>query len=203
MEEAFLKEALNTRYHAIIDFMLYPSSMLNNRIPLLLDATEQYLFLSSYRVYSNRQVPITEEAPQLIDSIMDKAFLSSDDYSLRKSRGEMVLKQSGKRNWTILRPAITYSKYRFQLVSLEARCFVARAFEGKPVLIPREALSVQATMTWAGDVAKMIAGLVGNECALGECYTVSTAEHHTWGEIAEYYHRLIGLKVAPVDRAGL
>ena len=49
-------------------------------------------------------------------------------------------------------------------------------------------------MTWAGDVAKMIAALMFNDRAYREIFTVSTSEHHTWGEIAEYYHELIGLK---------
>ena len=71
---------------------------------------------------------------------------------------------------------------------------VERAILGKKVVLPLEAKNVQATMTWAGDVAKMIAGLLFNEKAMREIYTVSTAEHHTWGEIAEYYHELIGLE---------
>lgn len=200
MDDSFISRVLCNHYDAVVDFMIYPSKMLESRIPMLLDATAQYIFLSSYRVYGNLQIPITETAPQLIDAIDDEEFLASDDYSLRKSHGEQVLRQSGKKNWTIIRPAITYSKYRFQLITLEARNFVCRAMENKKVLVPKEALNVQATMTWAGDVAKMITGLVGNEKALGECFTVSTSEHHTWGEIADYYRRIIGLEIDAVDK---
>ena len=55
-------------------------------------------------------------------------------------------------------------------------------------------------MTWGGDVARMIGGLLFNERALGEAYTVSTAEHHTWGEIAEFYREICGLNSVWVDK---
>ena len=71
---------------------------------------------------------------------------------------------------------------------------INRARAGKTLLLPDAAMNVQATMSWAGDVAKMIASIVCNEKAMGETYTVSTSEHHTWAEIAEYYKDLIGLK---------
>ena len=48
-------------------------------------------------------------------------------------------------------------------------------------------------MTWAGDTAKMLAGLLFNPLAYRECFTLGTAEHHTWGEIAHYYQELIHL----------
>lgn len=200
MDESFIQLLVKEHYDAIIDFMIYPSSVIDSRASLLISNTDQYIFLSSYRVYGNQQLPITESAPQLVDIIKDNAFLKSDDYSLRKSHGEQVLRNSGRDNWTIIRPAITYSKYRFQLITLEARNFIARALAGKKVLVPKEALDIQATMTWAGDVAKMIVGLIGKPEALRNCFTVSTSEHHTWGEIAEYYHQIIGLQIDPVDK---
>ncbi len=45
----------------------------------------------------------------------------------------------------------------------------------------------------------MISLLVCNERAKREIFTASTAEHHTWGEIAEYYKELIGLEYIPVN----
>ena len=60
-------------------------------------------------------------------------------------------------------------------------------------------MTAQTTMTWGGDVAKMISRLVLNKSALGEAYTTATAEHHSWEEIAEYYKELIGLKYVAVS----
>jgi hypothetical protein len=67
------------------------------------------------------------------------------------------------------------------------------------LVLPREALSVQATMSWAGDVAKMFSRLLFHPAAFRECFTLATAEHRTWGEIAAYYRELIGLQYVAAD----
>ena len=54
-------------------------------------------------------------------------------------------------------------------------------------------------MSWAGDVAKLIADLMQNPRAMGEIYTVSTAEHHTWEEVLKLYTHLLGMQVKLVD----
>ena len=99
-----------------------------------------------------------------------------------------------------MRPAITYSRMRYQLVTIEAPNTVGRAFAGKPVVLPVQAQDRRATMSWAGDVAKMIAGLLLRDETLGETYSVCTAEHRTCGEIADYYRDICGLKAVWVDK---
>lgn len=59
-------------------------------------------------------------------------------------------------------------------------------------------MDCQATMTWAGDVANMLCAILFHPDAYGETYTVSTAEHHTWREIAEMYRRIGGLNYITV-----
>jgi nucleoside-diphosphate-sugar epimerase len=142
---------------------------------------------------------VTEQTPRLLDVSEDGEFLSTEDYSLFKAREEDILTASGYANWTIVRPAITYSKFRYQLVTLEAPVVVARALKGLPIMLPSAALSVQGTMNWAGDVAKMFARLLFNSGAFRESFTLATAEHHTWGEIAEYYRELVGLQYVAVE----
>ena len=195
----FLKELLKEKFDAIVDFMMYSGNQFNERYELFLENTGHYFYLSTYRVYDGVEIPITENSPRLLDNSKDQDFLATDDYSLFKARGEDVLRNSKYDNWTIVRPAITYSKRRFQLVTLEAPICVARALQGLPVVIPKAALRVQATMSWAGDVAKMFAGLILNPAAYCEAFTLATAEHRTWGEIAEYYKEIIGLEYLAAD----
>jgi len=196
----YLKELLKEHFDVIVDFMLYSTEQFRERHDILLGNTDHYIFLSSYRIYDGSVVPITEnDTPRLLDVSENEEYLSTDDYSLTKARQEDILADSGYDNWTIVRPAITYSKRRFQLVTLEAHLVVARALKGLPVVLPKEAVSVQATMNWAGDVAKMLSGLILNPAAYLERFTFATAEHHTWGEIAEYYKEIIGLKAVWVD----
>ena len=181
-------------YDGIIDYMLYTTKTFSTRHKLLLDNCKHYIYLSSYRVYADEEHPIKETSPRLLEASDDADMLTTDTYALAKAKQEDILHASGYKNWAIVRPAITFSKFRYQLVTLEADVFVRRAFEGKKVLLPEEALNAQATLTWAGDVAKMFVGLLFNEEAKCETYTFATAEHNTWGTVASYYKELIGLE---------
>jgi nucleoside-diphosphate-sugar epimerase len=193
-DEAFLAPLLARHYDAIVDFLIYPTAELAPKLPRMAAACGHYVYLSSYRVYDGKDVPVREDSRLLVDTADDPILRNSDDYSIYKARGERILRSLGRRNWTIVRPSITYSTYRYQLVTLEAPTVVGRADRGKAVVLPETARNVQGTLTWAGDNARFIARLVFNGRAAGETYTVATAEHHPWGEIAELYASLRGLK---------
>ena len=203
MDDAWLEKTITeTRYDVILDFMSYKLPRFKARAKLFLDNTDQYMFLSSCRVYANEEVPVRESSPRLIDVSKDAEYLKlyETEYSLFKAAEEDVLTGSGRKNWTIILPATTYSTGRAQLVTLEAGTFVSRALQGKPVVIPIQAKDKPATMSWAGDVGVMIARLAGKEEALGEKFIAATAEYNTWGEIAEIYRELLGLQYEWVDK---
>lgn len=196
----FIAEQLKNGYDAVVDFMLYPKREEYERfLPLYLNNTQHYIYLSSYRVYANEEQPVKETSPRLLDVSTDQVLLSSGDYCIYKAQGEDFLRSSEFDHFTIIRPAITYSKRRFQLITMEYPLVVRRMLEGKTLVLPEAAMNVQATMSWAGDVAKMIARLLLNPKAYRETYSVCTAEHHTWGEIAEMYARIGGLKYCTTD----
>lgn len=201
-DPAIRSEFLKNDYDAIVDFMIYGTEEFRAAHRELLTNCGHYIYLSSYRVYSGDEIPVRETSPRLLDSHSvshDIQYLASEDYSLYKARGENILRESGCANWTAIRPAITFSKRRFQLTILEAPEVIYRAKAGKTVLLPEDAMSVQATMSWAGDVAKMISRLVMNPYATREVYSVCTAEHNPWRTVAEYYKELIGLKYVTVS----
>ena len=201
--EGVLDALLANDYDCIVDFMIYDRDTFADWAPKLLSATDHYIYLSSYRVYANEEVPIKETSPLLNDVLSEEEKrLGHNDYCLYKARGEKIVRAWERKNWTIIRPAITYSFGRYQLTTLEAGVVINRVRAGKTLLLPDAAMDIQATMSWAGDVARMIAAIVCNEKAMGETYTVSTSEHHTWREIAEYYKDLIGLKyeIIPAER---
>jgi len=103
-------------------------------------------------------------------------------------------------NFSIVRPATTFSTMRLQLVTLEFKDSVCRALMGKKVVLPIQAKDKPATLSWGGDVAKMIARILFKEEAKREAYNVCSAEHRTWEEIAAYYHDLVGLEAVWVDK---
>jgi len=200
LDTRVVSELLKNRYDAVVDFMIYQSP--EEYAPfcqLYLPATAHYVFLSSYRVYADEQHPITEDSPRWLDVTDNQVLLGSGDYCIYKAQQEDMLRASGYTNWTILRPAITYSKRRFQLTVLEAHVLIYRMRLGKTVILPEPAMDKQATLSWAGDFGIAVSRLIGNPKTFGETYTVSTAEHHTWGEIAAIYRELGGLRYMTVD----
>ena len=191
---------LAQNFDGIIDFLSYKTAELVKTLPRMLDHTGQYIFLSSGRVYANLECPVRETSPRLIDVSDDPLLLNSDDYCIFKARGENILFSSAKKNWTIVRPATTYSYLRYQLVTLEAADTVGRARQGKEVVLPEQAREKPATLSWGGDAGRMIGGLLFKEAALGESFNINSAEHHTWQEIADYYRDICGLKAVWVDK---
>jgi len=196
---AFLQEILKNGYDAVVDFMIY--NVLEDFKPyykLFTENTEHYLFFSTYRVYAD-DAPLTENSKRLLDIELPENFVMEREYSIYKAQEEDYLRASDFKNFTIIRPAITYSKRRLQLTTLEANTFAYRMLTGKTVVLPESAMDKQATMTWAGDVAKMLSAIILNPKAYGETYTVSTSEHMTWREIAEIYKEVGGLEYITVD----
>ncbi len=169
---------------------------------MLLQNTKHYIFLSSYRVYADLERPIKETSPRLLEVSDDAEFLShaQTEYALYKAQEEDILRDSAYTNWTILRPSMVYSTYRYQLVGLEAPTFIARAYKKKTVVLPENAMKLHAALTWSGDVAKMILGLLLNENAFGETYTIASGEPITWAEVAACYKNLLQLDIVTVSQ---
>lgn len=190
---------VHNRFDVIVDFMVYNTLEFERHRDLFLDSTEQYLFLSTYRVFSNSKFPIIENSSRLLEISNDNEYLSTDEYALTKARQENYLRESNRKNWTIVRPSITYSKNRLQLGVFEADITMFRSAQNLPIVLPKEILDRQTTMSWAGDVAKMIAKLIGNPQALGEDFNVVTGEHVSWKNVAEIYTKYTDLKYENVS----
>lgn len=199
-DKDFLTRLLSQKFDGVVDFMIYWGHEFKDYYKLFLENTKHYIFLSSCRVYANEETPITESSPRLLDYSTDKELISSDDYCIHKARSENILMLSDYDNWTIVRPATTFSKMRYQLVTLEAVNCVGRAKKGKKVVLPIQAKNVPATLGWAGNVSMMIAKLLFNEKAKKEIFNVCSSEYRTWGEIAEYYNKICGLEAVWVDK---
>lgn len=199
-EDAFLDDVLKESYDCVVDFMIWPTETFKKKIDQIAAKTGHYMYLSSYRAYADADMkPLAEDSPLLVDVCTDKEYLKTDEYALAKGREERVLKDSSYDNWTIVRPAVTFSKARFQIGTLEASSIIPRAIKKRPLLLPREMVTKRAAVSWAGDVGRMMAFLLGNDKAKREVFNVATAESHTWGEIAAYYHELIGTEVVLGD----
>ena len=200
-DKDFLAELLAQKFDGVVNFMYFGAkNPWADYMKLFLDNTDHYIFLSSCRVYADEEVPVKETSPRLWDVSTDETLLRSTDYCIMKAQCEDLLWGSDYNNFTIVRPATTFSEMRFQLVTLEAKNTVGRALKGKKVVVPIQAKDKPATLCWGGDVAKMIARLMFKPETMREAYNVCSSESRTWGEIADYYKKLCGLEAVWVDK---
>ena len=190
-DKIFMVEVLKQGYDAIVDFMRYRSEEFVEKSQLMLGATDQYVFTSSARVYANSKEPITEESPRLLDVCKDKEYLNTDEYALAKAREENILFKNTKKNWTIIRPYITYSPKRLQLGFLEKEVWLYRAIHGRSIPLPQDVARRQTTMTDGRDVANAIAALIGKKETLGEIFNLTGIEHMAWNEVLTVYLEVI------------
>jgi nucleoside-diphosphate-sugar epimerase len=186
-EDSFLAPLLAGKWDAIVDFMVYTSPVFEQRAPKFLAATDQYIFLSSARVYADSNRPIIEKSPRLLDSSDDAEFLATDEYSLAKARQENILHQSGSKNWTIIRPYITYSEQRLQLGVLEKEEWLYRALRGRTIVFSEDIASRFTTLTYGLDVAGAMAAIIGESQALGEAYHITQRDAATWRQVLDLY----------------
>lgn len=194
---AFLERfyAEHPRYDAIVDYIHTADvELLKRRIDLNLAHTNQFVFLSSYRAYSDVDKVVTERTPQWLDVTKDREFLERDTYAIPKSYGERHLRSKAERNWTIVRPLITFSHYRLDLVTVGAYAILYRTAAGKPIPLPIEVRDNTAAVGWAGNIGREFSALIGNSAALGEDFTLGVGENITWGDVASYYEEFGGCR---------
>lgn len=195
-DETTLRTLLSQRrYHGVVNFIHYPCVDDYKPIHALLAThAEHVIFLSSYRVYADEQHPITEDAPLLLDVSTDADFLANEDYALAKARGERFLRhESGTANWTAVRPVISFSQYRLDIVTINQHTVLEKARAGEPLYLPEAARHLTAGLDWAGNSGKLIAHLLFKPHAFGQSYTVSSAPNLTWEQVAALYTELIGV----------
>jgi len=180
------------KFDAIVDFMVYKTEEFKRKVNLLTSITNQYLFLSSARVYANGEnSPITEETPRLLDVSTDEKFLATDEYPLTKARQEDILYANSKCNYTIIRPYITYGTYRLQLGVLEKEFWLQRALAGHTIYFSKDIAEHITTLTYGKDVAKIISLLIGNPKAYNETVQIASNKSICWSEILSLYENIL------------
>lgn len=188
LEMEFLISLLKDQYwDAIVDFMVYDIPSFKDRVEILLKSTSQYIFVSSARVYADSKTPLTESSCRLVDVSQDQEYISTREYALTKARQEDILKSSGRNNWTIIRPYITYSEDRLQLGVLEKEDWLYRALKGRSIVFSSDIHSRLTTLTYGLDVSKGISCIIGNPDALGEIFHITSSEPIKWSQVLSIY----------------
>jgi nucleoside-diphosphate-sugar epimerase len=163
----------------VINFLGYEAPEVQLDFELLNGQLRQYIFISSATVYARRsnELPIDEDAP------LGNAWW---EYAQKKLACEKWLLERWNENrfpLTIVRPSHTYSKLWVpNPVSSASYSFVARLEQGKPVFVPDDGENPW-TLTASADFAVGLAGLAGNNDALGQAFHITSDEVLTWNQI--------------------
>ncbi len=186
-----------THYDGIVNFIHYKDPEEYKRVhPLLMKGTDHLIFLSSYRVYADEQHPITEDAPRLTEVVKDPVFLETETYAVPKSKCEDFLRTAcAGQPWTIVRPVISFSDRRLDLLLYSGHDVIKYPQTGREMLLPDTVRNYTAGIDWAGNSGKLIAHLLFKPEALGEAFTVYSGHGMTWGEVAEAYAELTGVRI--------
>lgn len=179
-------KSLDNNFDVVVDFMSYKTDEFANRVAMLLNKTKHYVFLSSARVFANDKV-ITEESPRLLDVSKDKQYLETDEYALTKARQEDILNSCNKRNYTIIRPYITYGKERLQLSVLEKEEWLFRALTNRSIVFCKELANKSTTLTDSRDVAKSIFKILSGGGGKGETINITNDYSITWAQVLDIY----------------
>lgn len=138
---------------------------------------------------------ITEESERLLDTSIDQDFLSTDEYSLTKARQEDILQSSKQKNWTIIRPYITYGTIRLQLGTLEKEKWLYRAIKGRTIVVSKDVDNHLTTLTYGFDVANGIANIINNPNSFREIYHITNNYYYKWSDILEIYLKILEKKL--------
>ncbi len=199
----YLKAFLADRYYdAILNLLHHPVPEEYIAYHMVIaPKTDHEIFTSSIRAVGDAQHPLTETAPTLLDlvesgALVNPDFVREDDYSLPKARCERYLRQVSKyKNWTIVRPMISSSDKRLDLIQHTWHRIIEYAKEGKTLYVPEACRKNIAGLEWAGNTGRLIANLVGKPECMGNTYFLSTGHRLTWEDVAQVYVDLLGLKV--------
>lgn len=165
--------------------------MILKKIQVVIAFDRTIHFISSSRVYAKSNSKLTENSPTLLMSSKDRLFLKSDDYALAKARQEQLLNNSGFRNYTIVRPYMSYSDDKLDLGFYPKELWLKRLLEKKSILFPKDVLHKYTTLTYGYDVAAGIAVLVGKKFAQGETFHITQNHSTTWEQVIEVYRNVL------------
>jgi nucleoside-diphosphate-sugar epimerase len=192
-DEAHLVALLaGRRFDAVVDFLAFTADDIERDIRLFRGKTDQFVFISSASAYQKppKNYLITEETP------LENPFWQ---YSRNKIACEERLMQAWREEGfpvTIIRPSLTYGPTQIALSVNSWQhpwTVIDRMKRGKKIIIHGDGTSLWV-MTWNGDFAKGLIGLLGNPKAIGEIFHITSDEALTWNQIFLEVYSALGLE---------
>jgi nucleoside-diphosphate-sugar epimerase len=177
----------------VVNFLGYEVADVALDYELFRENIRQYIFISTATVYAKPppQLPVTEKSP------MGNLFW---EYAQKKLLCEEWLRARPDMPVTIVRPSHTYSnRWVPNVVSSSGYTLAARFEAGLPVFVPDNGENPW-TLTATSDFAVGLAGLVGNERAIGESFHITGDEVLTWNQIYAATAAVVGGPVPQIEQ---
>lgn len=188
-----LKRLMDGReFDVIVDFLSREPKDIQRVFPLLKSKCKQYVFISSACVYcrSSEDFPIREDSPK-----PNRQW----SYNVEKYECEELLKKLSAEwdgHYTIVRPYITYDSHRIPFGIAPAyelhRTLLERLKSKKPLCL-WDGGEARITLTFAGDFAKGLAGLLMNEKAFDEDFHITSGFTYQWKDVVEILSKKLGV----------
>jgi nucleoside-diphosphate-sugar epimerase len=180
------------RFDAVVDYIAFSPHDIERDLRLFRGKTDQFMFISSASAYQKpvKNYLITEE------TTLENPFW---EYSHNKIACENLLMKEHRENGlpvTIIRPSHTYgySQLPFGYASWrDPWTTIDRIKRGKKIIVPGDGTSLWV-LTWNGDFAKGLVGLLGNKKAIGEAFQVTSDQVLSWDQIHLEAYQALGLK---------
>jgi len=177
----------NERFDVVIDWIAFTHEHVATDIELFAGNVSQYVFISSATVYRQPSpfCPLLENAP-----LGNPGW----QYATDKIACEDLLRREADFPSTIVRPAHTYGETRIPTAAAgEGYTIIDRMRRGKKVIVHDDGASLW-TLTHNTDVARGLAGLIGNADAVGESFHLTSDLQLTWDQITETVAATAGLE---------
>lgn len=184
-------------YDAVIDFLCYTDEQTTKSFNFYKNYTKQYFYISSCAVYDTRKgVECKEDSPKV---------LPIWKYSVDKWASEVHLQKlaaEAKKNYTIIRPCVTYGNTRIPYGIMPAYSYhwtlAARILAGKPIITWNNGEN-RCNMMRVEDFAVGVVGLIGNPKAYNEAFNVCGDETPTFRKVIDVVSEYLGKKAITID----
>ena len=180
--QAALADLLDAeRFDIVVDWIAYTQDAVERDIHLFGGKTAQFVFISSASAYQKPPAHyiITEETP------LENPFW---EYSRNKiACEERLLQEYRLKNFpiTIIRPSLTYGPSQIPLCGgswQHPYTLIERIIRKQKIIVPGDGTSLW-TLTWNGDFARGLVGLLGQDRAIGEAFHITSDEVLNWNQI--------------------
>jgi nucleoside-diphosphate-sugar epimerase len=180
------------QFDAVVDWVAFTADHIEQDIRVFEGKTRQFVFISSASAYQKppSHYLVTEDTP-----LANPRWQYSRDKIAGEERLMRAFRETGFPA-TIIRPSLTYGLSQIPLVLGSWQhpwTMIDRMLRGKPVIVPGDGTSLW-TVTWNGDFAKGLVGVLGREQLAGHAFHITSDEVLTWDAIFREAAHAIGVE---------